>query len=432
MSNNKIIYPRLIENILIHKLKLFGAVVVEGPKQAGKTYLCKKIAKSHYFVQKRYEVVKWDLNSNQGNKILNGTKPRLIDEWQIDSQIWDLVRFKIDQADGKKGLYILTGSSSEAYKNVYHSGAGRFTWLEMQTLTFYELLSNSNQKFISLKSLFLGEKIKFYKSKINYEWSIQQMIYGGWPEVNQPEIQINSQEIIDSYLEAITNVSKDNQYGDLKINPLFIKPFIKSLAWLNSKQIGIDTVQNNLELDLSPKQIKNYLLYLQSIFICFELQIWTGALEVIKRNRLRVKPKNYLCDPSILFNVFNIDNLDKAIADPKILGYAFENQVIKDLSVYMQALGGKISFYRDENGLEVDAILELKDGRWAAIEIKFNGDQKRIAKAVKTLKRFYDKVTDLGLEQPAFMAIIVAGNEINQPYQRTDGIYVIPHHCLGI
>ena len=97
-----------------------------------KHFCAKKIAKSHYFVQKRSEVVKWDLNSNQGNKILNGTKPRLIDEWQIDSQIWDFVRFKIDQANGKKGLYILTGSSSKAYKNVYHSGAGRFTWLEMQ------------------------------------------------------------------------------------------------------------------------------------------------------------------------------------------------------------------------------------------------------------------------------------------------------------
>ena len=258
------------------------------------------------------------------------------------------------------------------------------------------------------------------------------MLYGGWPEINQPEIQTNSQEIIDAYLEAITNVSKDNQYGDLKINPLFIKPFIKSLAWLNSKQISVDTPQNNLELDLKPKQIKNYLIYLQSIFICFDLQIWTGVFEVIKRNRLRVKPKNYLCDPSILFNVFNIDTPEKALAHSEILGYAFENQVIKDLSVYMQALGGKISFYRDENGLEVDAILEFKDGRWAAIEIKFNGAQKRITKAVKTLKRFYDKVTNLGLDQPVFMAVIVAGNEINQPYQRTDGIYVIPHHCLGI
>lgn len=298
----------------------------------------------------------------------------------------------------------------------------------MKSLTFYELLSDSTtQRFILLKDLFANKKQKFYKSKFNYEWAIKQMIYGGWSKINNWQNQINNEEIIDNVLEFNLTVA-----NDLKINHLYIKPFIKSLNWLNKNQIFMDTLVINLELDLSPKQIKNYLLYLQSIFVCFELQIWTGAFEIIKRNRLRVKPKNYLCDPSILFNVFNIDTVDKAIADPEILGYAFENQVIKDLSVYMQALGGKISFYRDENGLEVDAILELKDGRWAAIEIKFNGTQKRIGKAVKTLNRFYNKVTNLGFVKPAFMAIIVVGNEINQPYQRTDGIYVIPHACLGI
>ena len=431
-SKEQIIYPRLLESVLRHKLNLFGAVVVEGPKQSGKTYLCEQVAKSKFYVQKRHQMIQLDLSLNNTDKILNGSKPRLIDEWQIESRIWDLVRFKIDQAKGQKGLYILTGSSNQAYQEVYHSGAGRFAWLQLQTLTFYELLSKqSQQKFVSLQALFEQKSITFSASKVKNEWTIKQMLKGGWPEINQPETQNYSQEIISSYLKAITNVTKDNQFSELKINPLFIKPFIKSLVWLNAKQIGIDTIANNLELDLKPAQIKHYLLYLQSMFICFELQIWNHTLGLIKRQRLRVKPKHYLCDPSILFNVLNLHTVEKILEQTEILGYAFENQVIKDLTVDMQNLNGQLSFYRDENGLEVDAIIELNNGQWAAIEIKWNGMQKNLAKAIKTLQRFNSKMTSLGLTRPAFMAIIVLNNEINRPYRRADGIYVIPHVCLG-
>ena len=125
-SKEQIIYPRLLESVLRHKLNLFGAVVVEGPKQSGKTYLCEQVAKSKFYVQKRHQMIQLDLSLNNTDKILNGSKPRLIDEWQIESRIWDLVRFKIDQAKGQKGLYILTGSSNQTYQEVYHSGAGRF------------------------------------------------------------------------------------------------------------------------------------------------------------------------------------------------------------------------------------------------------------------------------------------------------------------
>ena len=145
----------------------------------------------------------------------------------------------------------------------------------MKSLTFYELLSDSTtQRFILLKDLFANKKQKFYKSKFNYEWAIKQMIYGGWSKINNLQNQINNEEIIDNVLEFNSTVA-----NDLKINHSYIKPFIKSLNWLNKKQIFMDTLVINLELDLSPKQIKNYLLYLQSIFICFELQIWTGALK---------------------------------------------------------------------------------------------------------------------------------------------------------
>ena len=98
------IFLRIIESKIEELLKLFGCVVIEGPKQVGKTFLGEKFSQSQFYVQEYGESASLFLLNSTPNPIFDGSKPRLIDEWQLVPKIWDLVRFRIDQAKGQRGL----------------------------------------------------------------------------------------------------------------------------------------------------------------------------------------------------------------------------------------------------------------------------------------------------------------------------------------
>ena len=119
---------------------------------------------------------------------------------------------------------------------------------------------------------------------------------------------------------------------------------------------------------------------------------------------------------------------------PPAYGILFESQCIRDLSAYLGASTSlrqpNLFHYRDAYGLEVDAIIELAQGRWAALEIKL--DVAKADDAATNLLRLRDKVASNTLAQnpePAFLAVIAA----NAPYffRRPDGVYIIPVGCLG-
>ena len=127
-------YLRIQEGQIKELLKIFGCVWIRGPRFSGKTFISEKISNSKFYVQEHGQENLPLLNLPfEQNPIFKGQSPRLIDEWQILPQIWDKVRFIVDQNKGKKGLFILTGSSKPEYKQMIHNGAGRIATIQMQT-----------------------------------------------------------------------------------------------------------------------------------------------------------------------------------------------------------------------------------------------------------------------------------------------------------
>ena len=191
------------------------------------------------------------------------------------------------------------------------------------------------------------------------------------------------------------------------------------------------TITKDLAHKISVQTIQNYLDYLYNEYLIFDLNLWP-SINDNKRSKVFLKEtaKVYFCDPSLGLHLLKFKNIEDLWSDLKTLGIYFENQVIKDLMVYAQALNGQLYFYRDSNNFEIDAIMELDNGDWAAFEIKTSGDQATLDAAAKQLINFKDKIQKLTtLKEPKFLMIINA-----QPYafQREDGVFVVGHTNLTI
>ena len=420
-------FARLLENKITNALKTIGCILIEGPKQSGKTFLAKKLSNSQFYVQEGGIKNQWLLDVKKNNPILDGLKPRLIDEWQILPQIWDKVRFLIDQSDNPVGLYILTGSTKVDFNQVFHSGAGRILPIPIHTLTFAEILYEEDK--ISLKDLFFNQEnvVPNIFTEFGFEQTVQQLINGGWPYPLANNI--SSENTIKSYLSALANVDQV-ALQEFNLNPILLEQILISLARLNSSQIKQTTILNDLKQQLNVRTLIKYLDHIKNQYLIFDLNPWPMALNNLRSKTLiRSTSKTYWTDPSIGLSLLKVKNVQHLYADLNTLGIYFENQVIKDLVVYANALNGNLYFYRDSNGFEIDAIMELDDGKWAAFEIKLseiNFDQ-----AAQNLLRFEKRILEQKIKQtPASFLMIISAQ--NYGYQREDGVYVCAHSCLGV
>ena len=411
-------YLRIQEVEIKELLKIFGCVWIRGPRFSGKTFISEKISNSKFYVQEHGQENLQLLNLPiEQNPIFSGQSPRLIDEWQIIPQIWDKVRFIVDQNKGKKGLFILTGSSKPEYKQMIHNGAGRIATIQMQTLTFSEIIKSDAK--ISLLNLFEQKEFIPSYSDLQIDWVAKQLLYGGWPSLKQDDDQ--HFKFISEYIKTISNWNNKTIFAD----------FLKSLARLNGTYLKKTTIAKDLKQEISVQTIQNYLDYMYNEYLIFNLNLWPSVSDN-KRSKVFLKEtaKVYFCDPSLGLHLLKFKNIGDLWRDLKTLGIYFENQVIKDLMVYAQALNGQLYFYRDSNNFEIDAIMELANGDWAAFEIKTSGDQATLDAAAKQLINFKDKIQKLStLKEPKFLMIINA-----QPYafQREDGVFVVGHTNLTI
>ena len=420
-------FTRLLENKITNALKTIGCVLIEGPKQSGKTFLAKKLSNSQFYVQEDGIKNQSLLDVKKNNPIFDGIKPRLIDEWQILPQIWDKVRFRIDQNDNPVGLYILTGSTKVDFNQVFHSGAGRILPIPIHTLTFAEILYEEDK--VSLKDLFFNPENVDPNifSQFSFEQTVQQLINGGWPYPLSNDI--SSENTIKSYLSALANVDQV-ALQEFNLNPILLEQILISLARLNGSQMKQTTILNDLKQQLNVRTLIKYLNHIKNQYLIFDLNPWPIALNNLRSKTLiRSTSKTYWTDPSIGLYLLKIKNVQHLYNDLITLGIYFENQVIKDLKSYPNILNGNLYFYRDSNGFEIDAIMELDDGKWAAFEIKLseiNFDQ-----AARNLLRFEKRILEQKIKKtPASFLMIISAQ--NYGYRRDDGVYVIAHSCLGL
>ena len=417
-------YERLIEKRIERKLKSSGAVLVAGPKFCGKTTTCMLYQNSYIKLNTKQSIAMARLNPKG---VLIGEQPRLIDEWQKAPDIWNHIKDDLD-FDYQFGKYILTGSSTPADKtDVHHSGAGRIAPLLMRPMTLWES-KESNGK-VSLASLFEGGTD--YPLDMNSEFTLEDVAFllcrGGWPIAVQAPRDI-ALEITKNYYGGlfIFEDSENERFRNKK--PEVLRMILRSYARNISTEAAVSTIISDIrqsnERSMDTKTYDDYMEALKDLYIIEDMEAWNPNIR--SKTSIRSTPTRHFVDTSIACRSLGVNPPD-LMNDLESFGLFFEDFAVRDLRVYADSLGGEVKHYRDNSGLECDAVVHLEDGRWGGIEIKLGGDD-LINDGAESLKRLRDKIVQKSDEKaPSFLLVLTA---VGAAYKREDGVYVAPINML--
>lgn len=413
--------PRIADDLLAAKLRQAGAVVIRGPKWCGKTETALKHSKSALFMQDPDQRMSNQmLAESKPSILLRGEKPRLIDEWQEAPQLWDAVRFSVDR-EREIGLYILTGSATPKEKP-RHSGAGRMSFLDMRTMSLYESRESTGE--VSLLALFDAPEDIEGVSNSDVETIAFQVARGGWPSAVTMTDQSAAMETAHNYLTAVAEEDISNVDG-ISRNPDHARLVMRSFARCVGSQMAVSSMSKMVNAqgsEMSRPTFSAYLGALRNLSIIEDLNAWEPSLRA--KARISRTPKRYFADPSLAAAALGASP-DTLLKDMPTLGMLYEALCIRDLRVYAQKNHGQVFFYRDNVGLEADAVVTLRDGRWGLVEIKLN--QSQADAASDSLRRVANKVDQTIMGAPSFLLVVTADG---YAYRRNDGVYVVPIGCL--
>lgn len=410
--------PRIVDDEIRSMLRSFGAVLVDGPKACGKTETARQHAESEVLLDA-------DLQAEQAMQVdprllLKGESPRLLDEWQIYPALWNYVRREVD-AQALPGQFILTGSSTPTDDQTRHSGAGRFGRVQMRPMSLLE--RGRSTGVISLAGLLSGEGSQSPDPGLSLDDLIAEVIRGGWPGTREMSAADAARSNRD-YLDRIRRTDIVAVDG-IRRDPERLAAVLRSVARNVATQASLTTIATEASgagTKVTDDTVRGYLAALARLMVIEDQPAWNTHLR--SSHRLRTSPTRHFVDPSLAVAAMRATHANLK-ADLSTFGLLFETLVIRDLRVYAQPLAGEVLHYRDQTGLEVDAIVDAGD-RWAAFEVKLGIGQ--IAAAAARLSEFAGRVDTTKRGEPAALGIIV-GSGLG--YVRPDGIHVIPIGALA-
>ncbi len=416
---------RIADDRIQRYLKLFGAICIEGPKYCGKTWAGRYHSNSEILLHKTTgeQSNNVELAKISPNIVLDGKKPKLIDEWQEATNLWDEIRIDVDKT-GLKGQYILTGSATPNRKGIVHSGAGRYGKIHLRTMSLFE--SGDSTGDISLKDLCNNK----FKGKATGEVDLRNLakliIRGGWP-ANLNYSAKDASEVIEEYINLIID---DDLYRLDGINrdKHKVRLLLKSLARNESTTVSNMTLKKDINEkdneDIDIDTVASYLNALDRLFLLDNDEPFSTKV----RSSVRVKQseKRHFVDPSIACSLLNIKEENKLINDLETFGFLFEAMVERDLKVYADSFNAKCYHYQDYQDKKIDCVIELEDGDWCAFEIKLGANQ--IEKAANDLLNLKKQIMEENGKAPSVLCVICGLS--NAAYKRPDGVYVVPITAL--
>lgn len=417
--------PRVLDAKLEDLLSRFGGVEVQGPKFCGKTWT------SLAFGGSLTRVSDFDtrrLVQSDPHIALQGAAPVVIDEWQEVPRIWDCVRDRIDDESNAPGQFILTGSSTPRKNEVFHSGAGRIATLKMSTMTLFEL--GRVPGGISLAALFEGEFEALKTARCGLDFYATCIRQGGWPSQLGRDGGLGG-DIAQEYLDAVLGVSVPAKGGKVNVARALAMSLARNLATSVTMKTLAGDISNTTAPQSAPDVVRKHLDIFGELYLIDNLYGWDAPVR--SRSRVRISPKRYFSDVSLAASLLGFDER-RILQEGQIFGLLFESLVMHDLAVFSRSLqdcsARPLAYYRDSDGLEVDAIIELKDGRWAGIEVKLGED--KVADGLASLARLRRKVAlnpAARNPRPAFLAVLTGVGEYAR-YDKEHDAYVIPFSCL--
>ncbi len=420
MLSNVPYISRISDSELQRKLNASGALLIRGMKACGKTESAKQFALSIIEFDQDEQVPLFMEAAPQ--RLLIGETPRLIDEWQEFPKIWNFVRHEVDNRH-KTAQFILTGSANPEESIKMHSGAGRFTIMDMHTMSWQELGFSSGK--VRLKDLFESQKITIHDEPMNLESIVERIVIGGFPSLVGKNIN-QAIEINRAYIDLLTEVDM-SRVSNVKRKPNKVKNLLRSLARNSATMVDITSLESDIKekenSDVSRPTIYDYLEALERLMIIENQPAWNTHIR--SSSSLRKSPKRHFSDVSLAVAALGAGK-ESLLKDLKFTGFLFESLAVHELRVYGQANDAKVYHYYDSSGLEVDAIVQKYNGDWCAFEIKLGIGQ--IEEAAKNLLKFASILDEKRVDPPKSLNIIT-GTGIS--YTRNDGVNVVSLSSLG-
>lgn len=408
--------PRLADALLTNQLSAIGAVLIEGVKGCGKTSTARQLAASEVLLDIDPEAERRALLDPR--LLLDGASPRLLDEWQRTPRIWDAVRRAVDDR-GLPGQFILTGSATPRDDTQRHSGAGRFGALQMRTMTLAEKQAAEPQ--VSTADLLAGVSPAPTNSPMAVLDYLDHIVVGGWPQLVGADHH-QARTFLDGYLDLI--VERDiSEVSDGPRDPRLVTRFLHAYAQVTAQPANFSTIVKRADDEIKSASRRTGEIYLDALrrmMIVDEIPAWSPAVRSSKR--LTRAPKRLLADPSLAASMLQMTPA-RMLNDLQTTGFLFESLVAHDLRVYAEAAGAACLHYREAEGrLEVDYVLETRDGDWVGVEVKMGDAQ--IDRAARSLLRLADRLA----RKPRSLIVITA---TSLAYRRDDGVHVVPLGILG-
>lgn len=411
---------RIIEEEFSESLAASGAVLVKGPKSCGKTETAKQFARSVLEVDRDKQVPV--MMATNPNLLLVGDTPRLIDEWQEQPELWNYVRHEVDDRKSK-GQFILTGSANPNDNVKLHSGAGRYTVVQMETMTWQEM--GYSDGLFSMADLLQGVKTDGFKDSSSLDFIVERLIIGGFPTTLNANTK-NAYKISKGYVDLLCEVDM-SRVQNVRRNPLKVMALLRSLSRNVATLVENSTLEKDIKFsdksELSRNTITDYLEALSRLMILYEQPAFNPHIR--SAASLRKSPKRHLCDTSLCVAALGLDK-EKLLSDLRYTGFLFESLAIHELKVYANANDATVFHYRDSYNLEVDAIVQKRNGDYAAFEIKLGVGY--IDEAVENLKKFEQNIDKIKMDLPKSLNVITG---TGMSYRRPDGINVISLASLG-
>lgn len=412
--------PRVVDEELAVRLGSAGAVLIEGPRACGKTATGRHHAASEVLLD--MDAGLRSAAELEPGLVLEGPAPRLIDEWQSVPSIWNHVRRAADLGGGP-GRFILTGSAAPPDDTTRHTGAGRVSRLAMRPMSLLE--SGHSTGEISLGAMLRSEPVPAHRDGTTITELVELVCRGGWPGMIGTASN-HAQRFVRDYVEEIRRADLRRVDG-VRRDPVLVRRVLQSLARNVATEAAVSVIAADAggsSGPLHPETVQSYLNALERVFVIEDQPAWSAHLR--SRSRLRKSPKRHFVDPSLAVAALR-SGPDRLRADLESFGLLFESLAVRDLRVYSQACDAEVYHYRDNTGLEVDAILETAGGAWMGVEIKLGGEGP-VEEGVRNLLKLRDRVDPERTGPPSALVVIVG---VGHGYTRPDGVTLVPITALG-
>lgn len=409
--------PRVIDEALAASLEAVGAVVIEGPKACGKTETARRQARSEVRVD---TAVARQAFAVSPALLLEGETPRLLDEWQVEPGLWNEVRHAVDDRQAK-GQFILTGSAVPRDDPGRHPGPGRFIHLRMRPMALAE--TGYSSKRASLAAILAGEQGTAPDPGLSVEQIAERIVVGGWP-AHLGLTPAQALRAMQGYIDDVCRVDVPRLDG-IRRDPAGVRALFNSLARNIATPATLESLTADAagpDRDMKVETTRAYLGALGRLMIIDDVPAWKPDLR--SKARLRNASIRHLADPALATAALNA-NPKRLLGDLNWMGFLFESMVVRDLRVYAAALGGEVFHYRDNTGLEADAIIELPDGEWAAFEIKLGSAPAVTDAAAAALRKLRERVAG----RPPRALVVITGTGVGFP--RPDRVLQIPAAALA-